>query len=278
MNALGAEEFDRLERRTAPQATADQIELAHPASYRRMVADRAPSETLVQLDADTVMGPSSLEAALRGAGAACAATDAVFNGEAGNAFVAARPPGHHAEPDRAMGFCIFNNAAIAALRARHHGARRVAVLDFDVHHGNGTEVKFWHDCDAFYGSTHEWPQYPGTGRQSDGGAFDNIVNAPLQTGTDGDAFRRAWGERILPRLAAFNPEFIVISAGFDAHRDDPLGGLLLKEADFDWITREIAAIARDKAAGRLISVLEGGYHLEALGRSAAAHVKALMEA
>ena len=223
------------------------------------------------------MGPSSLDAALRAAGGACAGVDAIYAGEADNAFIAARPPGHHAEPERAMGFCFFNSAAIAAVHARTHGAKRVAVLDFDVHHGNGTEAAFWHDENAFYASSHEWPQYPGTGRASDRGAFDNIANAPLAAGEDGDAFRRAWGERLLPALADFGPDFIVISAGFDAHAADPLGGLRLAEDDFVWATREIMGVARDKAGGRVISLLEGGYDLDALGRSAAAHVKALME-
>ncbi|MEQ8935678.1 MAG: histone deacetylase family protein, partial [Amphiplicatus sp.] len=195
------------------------------------------------------------------------------------AFVAARPPGHHAEPARAMGFCLFNAAAVTALHARAaHGATRVAVVDFDVHHGNGTEAAFWHDENAFYASSHEWPQYPGTGRTSDRGASDNIVNAPLPTGTGGNAFRRAWGDTLLPALSDFDPDFLVISAGFDAHRADPLGGLQLTEDDFVWLTVALAAIARDKAEGRVVSLLEGGYDLAALGRSAAAHVKALMQA
>jgi acetoin utilization deacetylase AcuC-like enzyme len=203
----------------------------------------------------------------------------VFKGEAKNAFIAARPPGHHALASRAMGFCLFNSAVVAAFHARAvHGAKRVAVVDFDVHHGNGTEAIFWNDENAFYASSHEFPQYPGTGRSSDRGAFDNVANAPLPTGASGEAFRRAWGERLLPALSAFGPDLIVISAGFDAHRADPLGGLALVEADFAWATAEIAGLARDQCGGRLISVLEGGYDLGALGRSAAAHVKALMAA
>ncbi len=276
--ALGAEEFEGLDRRAPPLATIDQIELVHPKRFRLAVEETAPKTGLAQFDADTFMGPSSLEATLRAAGGACAAVDAVFAGEASNAFVAARPPGHHAEPERAMGFCFFNAAAIAALHARGHGAKRVAVLDFDVHHGNGTQAAFWHDENAFYASSHEWPQYPGTGRESDRGAFDNIANAPLATGEGGDAFRRAWGEKLLPALSDFDPDFIVISAGFDAHMADPLGGLNLTEGDFTWATREIAGVARDQARGRLIAVLEGGYDLPALAQSAAAHVKALMAA
>ncbi|GJL95075.1 MAG: acetoin utilization protein [Hyphococcus sp.] len=274
--ALRAEVFDGLERRTPPVATADMVERIHPESFRIAVEENAPTDGLVQFDADTFMGPSSLEATLRASGGACAAVDAIFAGEARNAFVASRPPGHHAEPERAMGFCFFNSAAIAAIHAREHGVKRVAVLDFDVHHGNGTEAAFWHDENAFYASSHEWPQYPGTGRESDRGAYDNIINAPLSTGDGGDAFRRAWGEKLLPALSDFGPEFIVISAGFDAHGADPLGGLRLNEDDFSWITAEIMGVAKDKAAGRVISLLEGGYDLPALASSTAAHVNTLM--
>jgi len=276
--ALQAEEFTSLERRIPPLVSDDDIERIHSVAYRAAVEENAPATGLVQFDADTFLGPSSLEAAKRAAGGAVAAVDALYACEAKNAFIAARPPGHHAEPDRAMGFCVFNGAAIAAVHARAHGAKRVAVIDFDVHHGNGTEAAFWHDEDAFYASSHEWPQYPGTGRPTDRGAFDNIANAPLATGTGSDAFRRAWGETLLPALSDFGPDIIVISAGFDAHAADPLGGLDLTEDDFAWVTAEIAGVARDKAAGRLISVLEGGYDLPALAASAAAHVKVLMEA
>jgi len=277
--ALGAEEFAALVRREAPRASSEAIERVHPGAFRRAIEEAAPAEGMSQLDPDTFMGPHSLDAALRAAGAGVAAVDALYAGEAENAFVAARPPGHHAEPTRAMGFCFFNSAAIAALHARAaHGAQRVAVVDFDVHHGNGTEAAFWHDEHAFYASSHEWPQYPGTGRASDRGASDNIANAPLPTGTEGSAFRRAWGETLLPALSDFEPDFLVISAGFDAHSADPLGGLRLTEDDFVWLTAALAAIARDKAEGRIVSLLEGGYDLAALGRSAAAHVKALMQA
>ncbi len=277
--ALKSEMLGEAERRSPPLASAEQVERVHPAAFRQAVEGSAPASGLAQLDADTFMGPSSLEASLRAAGGAVAAVDAIFAGEATNAFVAARPPGHHAEPQRAMGFCLFNAAAIAAMHARAvHGARRVAVVDFDVHHGNGTEAALWHDEAAFYASSHEWPQYPGTGRKSDRGAFDNIANAPLATGADGEAFRRAWGEALLPALSDFSPDLIVISAGFDAHAADPLGGLKLTEDDFTWVTAEIAGVARDKAKGRIVSMLEGGYDLAALGRSAAAHLKALMAA
>ncbi len=277
--ALAAARFADLGGRAAPRAELEATALAHPSAYAAAVADASPADGLVSLDPDTTMGRHSLDAALRAVGGATAAVDAVFAGEAQNAFVAARPPGHHAEPKRAMGFCLFNTAAIAALHARDaHGAARIAVVDFDVHHGNGTEAAFWSDEHAFFGSSHEWPQYPGTGRETDRGAFDNVANAPLPTGADGEAFRRAWGEGLLPALADFDPDVVVISAGFDAHAADPLGGLQLTEDDFAWATREIAAVARSACDGRLVSVLEGGYDLAALGASAAAHVAALMDA
>ncbi|MEM9171046.1 MAG: histone deacetylase family protein, partial [Pseudomonadota bacterium] len=274
--ALAAERFADVERRTPPAASTEAIDRVHKPAYREAVMAAGPSQGLAQLDADTFLGPSSLDAALRAAGGAVAAVDAVFAGEAENAFVAARPPGHHAEPARAMGFCVFNSVAVAAMHARAvHGAARVAVVDFDVHHGNGTESAFWDDEDAFFASSHEWPQYPGTGRETDRGAFDTICNAPLATGSTGDAFRRAWGETLLPALSDFDPDIVIVSAGFDAHRADPLGGLLLTEDDFAWITRELRAVARDRCGGRLVSLLEGGYDLDALGASAAAHVDAL---
>jgi acetoin utilization deacetylase AcuC-like enzyme len=276
--ALRREEFSGLERREPPLAGADEIERVHSQRYRRFVEASAPHSGLASFDPDTFMGPSSLEAALRAAGGAVAATQAVMAKEAKNAFVAARPPGHHAEPGRAMGFCIFNSAAIAAMQARAQGAERVAVVDFDVHHGNGVQAAFWNDENAFYASSHEWPQYPGTGRESEKGAFDNIRNAHLRRGAGGKEFARVWGDLLLPALSDFGPEFIVICAGFDAHEADPLGGLLLVEDDFAWITAEIAAIAKDKAGGRLISLLEGGYDLPALERCVAAHVKSLMAA
>ncbi len=277
--ALSAEEFAPLLRREAPRAEAAAIDRAHGARYRRLIEENAPGGGMVRLDPDTFMGAHSLDAARRAAGAGIAAVDALYAGEARNAFVAARPPGHHAEPERAMGFCLFNSAAIAALHARAaHGARKIAVVDFDVHHGNGTEAMFWHDEHAFFASSHEWPQYPGTGRATDRGAHDNIVNAPLPGGSGGEAFRRVWGERLLPALSDFAPDFVVISAGFDAHHADPLGGLELTEADFAWVTHEILGVARATAQGRVVSLLEGGYDLAALGASAAAHVRVLMAA
>jgi acetoin utilization deacetylase AcuC-like enzyme len=277
--ALADADFAGLVRLGPPRAARETLERAHPQAYIDRICKAAPAEGFAQLDPDTFMSEGTLEAALRAAGGAVAAVDAVFAGEAGNAFVACRPPGHHALSARAMGFCLFNNAAVAAHHARaRHGADKIAVVDFDVHHGNGTEAIFWNDENAFFASSHEFPQYPGTGRESDRGAFDNILNAPLPTGSAGESFRRVWGERLLPALSDFGPDFIVISAGFDAHRDDPLGGLGLVEEDFAWATREIAAVAAAACGGRLVSVLEGGYDLQALGRSAAAHVRALMAA
>ena len=274
--ALEGEAFAPLLREPAPEATVEQLALAHPRGYvEAILAIRPPEGETVALDADTAMNAGSVSAALRAAGGAVAAVDAVMEGWARNAFAAIRPPGHHAEPARPMGFCLFNNAAIAALWARARwGLRRVAVVDFDVHHGNGTQAMFAPDADLFYGSSHQMPCYPGTGAVAETGVAGNIVNAPLRPGAGGDAFREAWAERILPALAAFAPELLVISAGFDAHRDDPLAELRLETADFAWITEELIGVA----GGRVVSVLEGGYDLDALAAAAAAHVRVLMGA
>jgi acetoin utilization deacetylase AcuC-like enzyme len=207
-----------------------------------------------------------------------AAIDSVVAGELRNAFCAVRPPGHHAERDRAMGFCLFNNIAVGALHAQAaHGMARVAVIDFDVHHGNGTQDIFFSNPDLFYASTHQSPLYPGTGAASERGASENILNIPLRPGAGSEQFRAAFERLILPALSAFAPQLILVSAGFDAHRADPLAELCLDEADFGWATREICAIAAMTCSGRVVSALEGGYDLDALGRSAAAHVRALME-
>ena len=224
------------------------------------------------------MSPGTVEAALRAAGGAVFAVDEVMTGKVKNVFVAARPPGHHAEIATPMGFCFFNNAAIAARHARAaHGAERVAIVDFDVHHGNGTQAIFWDDPSVMYASTHQMPHYPGTGALGERGEHDQIVNAPLRAGDGGDTFREAMEASILPRVEAFSPDLIVVSAGFDAHRRDPLGDINLTEADFAWATRKVMEIARKKAHERVVSLLEGGYDLEGLARSAAAHVTALME-
>ncbi|MCI5046377.1 MAG: histone deacetylase family protein [Aquisalinus sp.] len=276
-DALAGPAFGFLERREAPEVAWDRIALAHPEPFSQIVREAAPSdETVIQLDPDTWMGRHSLSASRRAAGAGVAAVDEIMACRADNAFVAARPPGHHAEQDRAMGFCVFNSAAIAALHAQEaHGCTRVAVVDFDVHHGNGTQAIFWGRENAFFASSHQWPHYPGTGAEADRGLHDQIRNATLQNGEGGDEFRRSWGEILLPALSDFDPDFIVISAGFDAHAADPLGGLNLVEDDFLWVTEEIKAVAAAQCQGRIVSFLEGGYDLEALAKSAAAHVKAL---
>ncbi len=273
---LSGPDFDALIRREAPLGRDTDILLAHSARHLECIRAAAPKSGIRYLDPDTAMSPGTLEAALRAVGAATAAVDAVVAGEADNAFCALRPPGHHAERDRAMGFCLFNQAAIAALHARAvHGTKRVAVVDFDVHHGNGTQDIFWSDPDLFYGSTHQMPLYPGTGAPGETGA-GNIVNVALREGDGGQPFRAAMTTRILPALDAFAPDFLVISAGFDAHRRDPLGGLALDESDFAWITRRLMDLAAKHCGGRVVSVLEGGYDLEALASSAAAHMRALM--
>jgi acetoin utilization deacetylase AcuC-like enzyme len=232
---------------------------------------------MVRLDADTSMSPGSFEAALRAAGAAVMAVNEVMTRKAANAFCAVRPPGHHTETARPMGFCLFNNAAIAARHAQdHHGAERVAIVDFDVHHGNGSQEIFWSDPTVMYSSTHEMPLYPGTGARSERGDHDTIVNAPLRAGNGGPEFREAMESVILPRLRAFRPDLVVISAGFDAHMRDPLANLNLVGADFGWVTRALMEIADASASGRVVSVLEGGYDLDGLQESVAAHVTTLM--
>ena len=274
--ALQQEQFQHLPVEAAPRADRAAVERAHAAAYVDLVHTAAPQEGLVQLDPDTFMGAHSLEAALRGAGGAMAAVDAVATGKARNAFVAARPPGHHTVPDQAMGFCLFNNVAVAALHARAvHGLARIAVVDFDVHHGNGTQDILEADEQAFFASSHEWPQYPGTGRAEERGVAGQCHNAPLDTGADGLAFRRVWGDRLLPALDDFAPDIVLVSAGFDAHQADPLGGLALTDEDFAWVTGEILTVARVHCGGRVVSVLEGGYDLDALGTAVTAHVKKL---
>jgi acetoin utilization deacetylase AcuC-like enzyme len=270
-------------REDAPSATRADLARAHDSKLVAKVLDtlaaEAAREHFVRVDADTAMSAGSAEAALRAAGAVIAAADAVMAGRLTNAFCAVRPPGHHAERARAMGFCLFNNVAVGALHLREmHGLKRIAVIDFDVHHGNGTQDIFWNDPDLFYASTHQWPLYPGTGAPSEKGAAGNIVNATLPPGAGSEAFRAAMSKLVLPALDSFRPEFVFISAGFDAHRADPLAELRLTEDDYAWATREICALAAKHCGGRVVSALEGGYDLEALARSARAHVEALMEA
>ena len=275
--ALGIEAFALLPRVEAPLATPAQLLRAHPQSHLDRLAALSPRSGFAGIDADTTMAPGSLNAALRAAGANVLAVDMVLGGEAPNAFCAVRPPGHHAEAMRAMGFCLFGNAAVGALHAvEAHGLTRVAVVDFDVHHGNGTQDIFQNDGRLFYASTHEWPLYPGTGAADETGV-GNIVNAPLAGMSDGRAFRAAFERLILPALDRFAPELLIVSAGFDAHARDPLATLQLGEADFAWVTHALCDVADAHCRGRVVSTLEGGYDLEALARSTAAHVRVLVE-
>ena len=278
--ALETEEFTALLRELAPEATIEQLTRVHPANYVEAILSIQPeSGEQVPLDGDTLMSEGTAQAALRAAGAAVMAVDAVMEGWARSAFAAVRPPGHHAEAQRPMGFCFFNNAAVAALHARvRWGVKRVAVVDFDVHHGNGTQDIFESDPDLFYASSHQSPCYPGTGDASERGTANNILNVPLRPGDGSAAFRLAWGREIIPELDRFAPGLLIISAGFDGHKADPLAQLRLETADYGWITQELVRVAERHCGGRVVSVLEGGYDLHALAASAVAHVRALMRA
>jgi acetoin utilization deacetylase AcuC-like enzyme len=280
LKALDAAEFSDLIREEAPRATVEQLVRVHPARIVEAILAIRPEEgDTVNLDADTAMSAGSAEAALRAAGAGVLGVDLVMRGSVTNAFAAVRPPGHHAEPSRPMGFCLFNNAGVAAQHARAaYGLRRVAVVDFDVHHGNGTQALFAQNPELFYGSSHQSPFYPGTGDVWERGIANNIVNVPLRARDSSPEFREAWAGTIIPALEAFSPEFLIISAGFDAHRDDPLAQIRLETEDFAWITDALLAVAQKHSDGRVVSVMEGGYDLEALAASAAVHVRGLMRA
>lgn len=280
VGALQTPEFAALEWRDAPMGTVEQLQLIHESDYIDDIAQSAPSRGYVPLDAgDTLMSPGSWEAVMRCVGAACAGVDAVMDGQARNVFCATRPCGHHAEPAKAMGFCIFNQAAIAAAYAYEvRRLARVAVVDFDVHHGNGTQAAFYNRPELFYASSHQSPFYPGTGARSETGVDHNIVNVPLPRGCDSAQFRAAISTLLLPALSTFAPDLLIVSAGFDAHRMDPLAGMNLEDDDFAWITRELMRIADDTCDGRIVSILEGGYSLDALATSTVAHVGALMQA
>ncbi|MFK3646844.1 histone deacetylase family protein [Lysobacter enzymogenes] len=266
---------ERLHWCEAPAASRGQLLRAHSDELLSLVLDTALDGPM-QLDPDTVLAPGSAEAALRAAGAGVAAVDAVLKGETGRAFCAVRPPGHHATAEVAMGFCLFNNIAVAAAHAcDKHGLARVAVIDFDVHHGNGTQAIFDSDARVMYVSSHQMPLYPDTGYAHERGV-GNIVNAPLPAGTGSEGFRRVWRERLLPAIDGFRPQLVLISAGFDAHKRDPLAQIELDGDDFAWLTAELVAIAERHAQGRVVSMLEGGYDLAALRESAVAHVGALL--
>ncbi len=281
--ALEHPNFARLERKQAPQANEDAVLLAHPEEHLAFVMRSIPDgeggdDQINQLEADTYASPKSLQAALTGIGGAMAAVDDVFSGAADNVFVAARPPGHHAEKNKAMGFCFFNNAAIAARHAqRKHGAERIAIVDWDVHHGNGTQDIFWDDPSVLFCSTHQMPLYPGSGAKTETGAHDSIVNAPLSPNTGSDHFREAFKSRVLPALHDFRPDLIIISAGFDAHHRDPLAQINLVGEDFDWATGRILEAADRSAKNRVVSLLEGGYDLEGLAESAGLHILRMMK-
>ena len=276
MALLEREPFSGYERRLAREVSREQLERVHTSAHIDRIFSAAPDEGLVSLDPDTWMSRGSLEAAARAAGGVCDAVEAV--GEARRVFVAVRPPGHHAEAERAMGFCLFNNVAVGAAHARATiaGVERVAIVDFDVHHGNGTQDIFAGEAAVAYASSHQYPYYPGSGAREERGV-GNIFNAPLPARSGSATFRAAWSEELLPKLEGFAPNLLMISAGFDAHQDDPLGGLGLETKDFAWLTRELVGLADRCAEGRVVSVLEGGYSLEGLSASVAAHLEALAE-
>ena len=278
LQALDRDHFSAIDRVEAPRVTHEQLRRVHDEQHIEHILSSSPAEgDTCRLDPDTVMSSGSLEAALRAAGAAVAAVDTVIGGPTRHAFCAVRPPGHHATPDQAMGFCLFNNLAVAAAHAlAAHGLKRVAIADFDVHHGNGTQAIFEHEPRVMFVSSHQSPLYPGTGGEDEHGV-GNIVNGVLSPGAGSHEFRELWDGMLLPQLDAFKPQLLLISAGFDAHASDPLADIRLGQDDYAWITERLVALARKHAEGRIVSSLEGGYDLAALASSARAHVQALME-
>lgn len=273
---LDTPQFDDLIRVSPPLGTEQQICLIHSLAYIETIRAAVPKQGKHFLDTDTVLSPGSEKSAFRAVGAVCDAVDRILAGQADNAFCAIRPPGHHAEPDMAMGFCLFNNVAIAAEYARRqYQLERIAIVDFDVHHGNGTQAAFYSQPDVLYASSHQMPHYPGTGHPTESGA-GNVINVPLAAGDTGTEFRQKYNGIILPALRRFKPDLLIISAGFDAHKDDPLASIRLEEDDFQWITQELMDIADCYCGGKIISALEGGYNLDALAASVAVHVKTLL--
>jgi acetoin utilization deacetylase AcuC-like enzyme len=277
LQALDQDRFATVDRLEAPRATREQLLRVHTPEHVDRILAIAPESGTVRLDEDTLMSAASAEAALRAAGAVTAAVDAVMKGTASHAFCAVRPPGHHATPDTAMGFCLFNNIAIGAAHAiAAHGLKRVAIADFDVHHGNGTQAIFQREPRVLFISSHQLPLYPGSGQEDERGV-GNIVNAPLSPGEGSYEFRELWDGVLLPRLHAFKPQLVLVSAGFDAHRNDPLADIRLQTEDYAWITERLVDLARAHANDRLVSTLEGGYDLGALAASVSTHVSALMD-
>src|SRR6056297_3954655 len=274
---LAALEGKNVTRVSAPLAAEDDLLRVHPKSHIDAICAASPEQGFAPLDADTWMSPGTLAAAYRAVGGALRGVDLVLSGEARNAFVATRPPGHHAERETAMGFCFFGNVALAAKHALdHHGLARVAVVDFDVHHGNGTQDLLEDEARALFVSSHQFPLWPGTGTADETGPHGTVMNLPIPPGTGSDEFRRLYEERVFPQIEDFAPDLILVSAGFDAHRDDPLADLRLKTGEFAWITERLCDLADSLCGGRLVSCLEGGYDLDALSESAAAHVDVLI--
>jgi len=276
---LKALEGKTLDQQLAPMAAEEDLLRVHPKDYVAMIKDSCPTEGLKQIDGNTYMSPGSVQAAYRAAGGGIKAVDLVLSGAVSNAFVACRPPGHHAETSTPMGFCLFGNVAIAAKYALdHHNLSRVAVVDFDVHHGNGTQDLLWAERRSLFITSQQMPLWPGSGAQDETGAYDNVINVPLAPHTGRKGFQQAYEGVVFPAIAEFDPDLIIISAGFDAHMDDPLASLDLRDEDFTWVTQKLCELADTHCQGRVVSMLEGGYDLDALSRSVACHVDVLINA